>query len=144
MSKKQPNLTVIENELRGASLFFAKDPPKEVPAGSQTALDEAQETTELSPVLHQPNALSSDESAQAKTSSPSGNERSNEVPMERRIEVTLQRTKVRHTFDIFKDQLAALRKIQLEREELFGKRSLLGDLAQEALDMFITKQRNNE
>jgi hypothetical protein len=72
------------------------------------------------------------------------NERSNEAAVERSIEATLPRTKVRHTFDIFKDQLAALRKIQVEREALVGKRSLLGDLAQEALDLFITKQRTNE
>jgi hypothetical protein len=144
MSKKQPNLIGIENELRGASLFFAKAAVKEVTEGPQTAPNEAQDATELSQVLHQPKALSSHQSGKEKTSLPSGNERSNGASFERSIEATLQRTKVRHTFDIFKDQLAALRKIQLEREELFGKRYLLGDLAQEALDLFITKQRNNE
>lgn len=144
MNKKQPNLTGIENELRGASLFFAKTVVKENPEGPHAAPDEAQDATELSSVFHQPNAPSSHQSGQEATASPSVNERSNERPVERSIEVTLQRTKVRHTFDIFKDQLSALRKIQLEREELFGKHYLLGDLAQEALDLFITKHRNNE
>ena len=59
-----------------------------------------------------------------------GNERSNE------------RKKVRHTFDILADQLLALREIAIEREKVFGKRVLLGELAQEALDRFIAMERN--
>lgn len=60
------------------------------------------------------------------------------------VEKTNERTKVRHTFDIFSDQLMSLKKIQLEREEMFGKRYRIGDLAQEALDMLISKERNND
>ncbi len=72
------------------------------------------------------------------------NERKNEAPLGRNNERSLERTKIRHTFDIFKDQLASLHRIQFSREEVFGKRDLLGALVQEALDMFITKERNNE
>ncbi len=57
------------------------------------------------------------------------NERSNE------------RRKVRHTFDILSDQLLGLREIAIEREKIFGKRALLGELVQEALDLFIAKER---
>lgn len=55
-----------------------------------------------------------------------------------------ERRKIRHTFDIFSDQLTSLREVSLNREKIFGKRVLLGDLIQEALDMFITKERNKE
>lgn len=57
-------------------------------------------------------------------------------------ERTNVRNKIRHTFDIFQDQLHSLREISLSRELTFGKRVLIGDLVQEALDMFITKERN--
>lgn len=57
---------------------------------------------------------------------------------------TNERTKLRHTFDIFRDQLLSLREIALARERTSGGRVLLGDLVQEALDTFITKQRKKE
>jgi hypothetical protein len=68
------------------------------------------------------------------------NERTNVATNER----TNVRTKIRHTFDIYADQLMSLRQIALKREATFGKRTLLGDLAQEALDLFLTKERNKE
>lgn len=71
-------------------------------------------------------------------------ERSNETPSERSRQRTFERTKIRHTFDIFADQLLSLRHIALERETVFGERVLLGDIVQEALDLFITKERNKE
>lgn len=55
-----------------------------------------------------------------------------------------ERTKVRHTFDVLADQLFALRELAVERERLFGQKVLLGDLVQEALDLFITKERKQE
>lgn len=65
---------------------------------------------------------------------------SNEYPNER----TNGRTKVRHSFDILSDQLFALRQLAVERERLLGRKVLLGDLVQEALDTFITRERNQE
>jgi hypothetical protein len=50
------------------------------------------------------------------------------------------RRKTRHGFDIFEDQVFSLKEIQLRRQRETGKRYLLGDLAKEALDMFITKE----
>ncbi len=69
---------------------------------------------------------------------------SNEPTNERRNLRLNQREKIRHTFDIYKDQLLSLRQVTLEREATFGDRVLLGDVVQEALDMFITKERNKE
>ena len=76
------------------------------------------------------------------------NERSMQPTNKRNKQVTNvptnERTKIRHTFDIFHDQLLSLREITLEREKTFGKRVLIGEVAQEALDMFITNERNKE
>lgn len=57
---------------------------------------------------------------------------------------TTERPKVRHTFDVLSDQLFALREIAVERERLVGRKVLLGDLVQEALDRFISIEKNHE
>ncbi len=71
-------------------------------------------------------------------------ERRNEVTNVERNERTFQRRKIRHTFDIYEDQLLSLKEVAIERQKLFGERVLLGDLVQEALDALITKERNKE
>jgi hypothetical protein len=71
-------------------------------------------------------------------------ERRNEITNVPTNERTFQRRKIRHTFDIYDDQLLSLREIAIERQKVFGERVLLGDLVQEALDMFIAKERNKE
>jgi hypothetical protein len=71
-------------------------------------------------------------------------EQTNETTMKRINERLNVRKKIRHTFDIYDDQLLSLREISINREKVFGDRVLLGDLVQEALDMFITKERNKE
>jgi hypothetical protein len=80
------------------------------------------------------------DSTQIQSSRDRSNERTNETTFER----TNVRLKIRHTFDIYADQLMSLREIALKREVAFGKRTLLGDLVQEALDHFLTKERNKE
>lgn len=65
------------------------------------------------------------------------NERTNEVS-------NVKRQKIRHTFDIYADQLLSLKEIQLRRARVFEEVYRLGDLVQEALDGFITKERNKE
>lgn len=65
-------------------------------------------------------------------------ERTNELTKERTKERKNERTKVHHSFDIYKDQLLSLKEISLESENISGERKLIGDLVQEALDMFIS------
>jgi hypothetical protein len=72
------------------------------------------------------------------------NEQTNEVSNKRTNERSKDRKKIRHTFDIYADQLLALREITLKREIASGERHLLGELVQEALDRFITKERRKE
>lgn len=70
--------------------------------------------------------------------------RTNEGAFVSTVDRSTERKKVRHTFDILADQLLALKEIAVEREKMFGKRTLLGELVQEALDFFITKERNKK
>lgn len=55
-----------------------------------------------------------------------------------------RRRKERHSFDIFADQLLALKQIAVAREAITGARVLLGDLVQEALDHFIQNETRKE
>jgi hypothetical protein len=60
---------------------------------------------------------------------------------EQRNERTNGRKKIRHAFDIFEDQLIALKEAQLTRQKVREGRYNLGDLVQEALDMFLATER---
>jgi hypothetical protein len=55
------------------------------------------------------------------------------------VRIPAERRKTRHPFDIYEDQLDALRKIQLAEREAAGHKTskTLGEMAQEALDRFI-------
>lgn len=53
------------------------------------------------------------------------------------------RKKIRHAFDIFEDQLIALKEAQLSRQKGRQGRYNLGDLVQEALDLFLANERTN-
>ena len=63
------------------------------------------------------------------------NERTKQLPGEP------QRRKTRHSFDVFADQLLSLRELALERERTSGRKVLLGELVQEALDLFIAQEQ---
>lgn len=124
--KKNLPATDIANDLAESSVFF----PRPVrPDGSQA------------PVTQPQMALGTEEHVPTPSL---GNEGSNEAPAQRTNERSVERRKLRHTFDILQDQLASLRRIQLAREERLGKRYLLGELVQEALDLFITKEQTNK
>jgi hypothetical protein len=72
------------------------------------------------------------------------NERSSEQTNKRTSERKNERMRVRHSFDIFQDQLLSLKEIAINRQKVDGERVLLGDLVQEALDKFIANERKNE
>jgi hypothetical protein len=48
---------------------------------------------------------------------------------------------VRHSFDIWQDQLLGLSEIQAERFSQSGRKPKLGELVQEALDAYIATER---
>jgi hypothetical protein len=105
MGKKQLNTEAITNELQGASAFF--------PTSRETDLTEPPPSAEdaIKPEM---------------IDSPT-TERSNEPPNDPLKQRSMIRTKIRHTFDIYEDQLLSLKEINLNREKLFGQRVLLGD-----------------
>jgi hypothetical protein len=63
--------------------------------------------------------------------------RTNEAPNVR----TFERARVRHSFDVYEDQLLALTEIQAERFTRTRRKPKLGELVQEALDAYIEDQR---
>jgi hypothetical protein len=58
---------------------------------------------------------------------------------------TNERPKVRHSFDIYRDQLLSLAQIQAERFRESGRKPKVGELVQEAIDQYVaaTKQTND-
>ncbi len=56
-------------------------------------------------------------------------------------ERNVERLRVRHSFDIWQDQLLRLSEIQAERFSRSGRKPKLGELVQEALDAYIAKER---
>lgn len=143
--KKRLNIDSITNELAGASAFFTREtpPPSESSAARTQAVQQPVEPPPSSPTPQQQDTGSSMPATQPPSvqhTSATRTVSTNEQPLKR----TFERKKIRHTFDIYYDQLLSLREMALNREMLFGERVLLGDLVQEALDMFITKERNKE
>ena len=67
--------------------------------------------------------------------------RTNGVTNERTNERSLERSRVRHSFDVWQDQLLGLSEIQADRFSRTGRKPKLGELVQEALDAYITKER---
>ncbi|MCL6554669.1 MAG: hypothetical protein K6W08_16350 [Firmicutes bacterium] len=53
---------------------------------------------------------------------------------------TNERPRVRHSFDVYRDQIDALQEIQLLRKRRTGRRPTLGELVQQALDRFIEEE----
>ena len=62
------------------------------------------------------------------------------------FERTNERKRTRHSFDVFKDQIAALSEIQVRLFRQTGDKPKLGELVQQALDDYIDRMndRSNE
>lgn len=57
---------------------------------------------------------------------------------------TPERTIIRHSFDIRRDQLQALAEIQAQVFASTGRKPKMGELAQEALDLYIADDRERK
>lgn len=55
-----------------------------------------------------------------------------------------ERLRVRHSFDIYRDQLLSLGDVQLARHRQTGRKPKLGDLVQEALDAFVARHEQRD
>ena len=84
---------------------------------------------------------------QAITSELRGNSaffRTDKQKSERANARTDERQKTRHSFNIFADQLLSLKELVLQKEKAHGNTVYLADLVREALDLYITRERENE
>lgn len=72
------------------------------------------------------------------------NERTNDRTDEQTSLRTIERATVRHSFDIYRDQLMALGEIQMDIFKRTGKKPKLGPLVQDALDRYIAAQLHIE
>ncbi len=74
------------------------------------------------------------------------NERTFEPPNERLNERTIKqkREKIRHTFDIYKDQLIDLQRIQWEKVQAGKKKPKLGRMVAEGIDLYIKQQASKK
>jgi hypothetical protein len=147
MSKKTLNVAGIKNELEGASLYFTKPTTPPPPVIEPSVLPEPVQATDAATppeikVRTKRSRVVKIKTTEANQLNDLINEPTFERTKQRTNVLTKDRTKIRHTFDIFADQLLVLREISLNKEKLFGERVLLGDLVQQALDMFIAKEKN--
>ena len=151
MSKKTLNVDALKNELEGASLYFS--PPSTPPPPANEPLvptkftqphvtKKAPEIKVRLPKVKKVRYKFVEQELENEPTNQLANEPSFERTNQRTNVLPKSRTKIRHTFDIFADQLLSLREIAIEQEKMFGERVLLGELAQQALDMFITKEKN--
>jgi hypothetical protein len=125
MSKKTLNTAAIANELEGASLFFQK--PQQSPAPRNDLPTETAQTLYPTQNRIEPK-----------------NERPNVPPNEATNVQKKSRIKVRHTFDIFQDQLLALQSLQLQAVQKGRKKPKLGDMVQKAIDSYLKEKTKHK
>lgn len=125
----------------GAGIFR----PKEAIAQELAALEEESPTDTAEDVLSEDDVSVTDDSGEESDRTilarQPASTRTNNATGVRTNERTKERTRVRHSFDVWQDQLLGLSEIQAERFSRTGRKPKLGDLAQEALDAFIAKER---
>ena len=122
MTGKKLNTTAVLNELKGQSAFF--NPPASSTPSTNTKKSPTRKTPTPTP-----------KRTVGRTDEPS-----NERPHERSNGKNNPRPKIRHTFDIFEDQLRSLHTLQLKTLQAGEKKPALGELVQRALDDYLKKQ----
>jgi hypothetical protein len=145
--KKKLNTTGITNELAGASVFFY---PRQDPAATPPPAKEAEnerQTEEVPPkkvrrvspppVEGTPAASPTD---RVKHKNVRSNVRTDERSNERTSGRKKERIKIRHSFDIYQDQLIDLQTIQLRAVRRGKSKPTLGEMVQQAIDGYL-KQR---
>lgn len=119
MSKKNLNTDAIANELQGASLFFQRPTSPAVQRPKETVFEVKNERM---------------------------NERSDDQSNERTI-VQIEkpsRRVIRHTFDIYRDQLISLQQLQIGVMTRGRRKPKLGRMVQKALDLYISREMKKQ
>ena len=149
--KKKLDIENITNELAGASLFFRK--PVTPPPSSEPEKEISEKTANPladSPFFEKPATPLPQAQKEENQDQKRSNERTFERPNERSNErstkrlVKRKREKIRHTFDIYRDQLVALQTIQLEKFQAGKKKPKLGKMVAEGIDLFIKQEASKK
>jgi hypothetical protein len=118
--------------------------PKEMIDAELAALDgdpTLEASTELATATNAPSATEATAVAsqppQQRQAKPA---RTNDAPNDRTTERPNDRSRVRHSFDVWQDQLLRLSEIQAARFSRTGRKPKIGELVQEALDAYIAQQ----
>jgi len=138
--KKKLNIEGITNELEGASLFFSKSPTlPPLPQPVESIIEKKENTISDSPTSANLDVSDSQAQNEEKQYQKRTDERSNERTTERLNERTFKpkREKIRHTFDIYRDQLVSLQSIQLDRFRAGKKKPKLGKMVSEGIDLYL-------
>jgi hypothetical protein len=128
--KKHLDTDAVANELQGASLFFRQPaasptpPPPAAPVAEEQRPSPESVVAQTEPVVRPP-----------RTEGSGGTPRS---PVR-----TGRRFTRRHAFDIYDDQLAALRQLALE-ERMDGGVGSMSQMVREALDRFIASAKKQQ
>ncbi|MCB8978630.1 MAG: hypothetical protein H6657_14515 [Ardenticatenaceae bacterium] len=151
--KKRLNETVIANELKGGSLFFAKRTPNEPSATTSDAnartTERVNDRTDGEANGRTPEQATArpDERPNERTPEPV-NTRSGEQPNMRTGEranikpqnaVIPNRGITRHSFQFYQDQIIRLKQLRMQKE-LQGETCHLSDLVRQAIDDFLAKE----
>ena len=132
--KKQLNTDTVANELKGASLFFRQPatPQGPPPAPALQAAPPLEERT--------PDRQTAGEEREpvARPLRTEGTGRSPRSPVR-----PVRRFTRRHAFDIYDDQLAALRRLALE-ERMAGGVGSMSQMVREAIDRFIAGAKKQQ
>lgn len=72
------------------------------------------------------------------------NEQTNEIPLSQEAEAKPPRQIIRHTFDIFQDQLVRLQFLQVETMRQGKRKPKLGKMVQQALEQYLTQQEKKQ
>lgn len=119
-------------------LFDAKAQHKEV-RSLGSPMDDLPRIERPQPVSESSALLSPKEGAEPWVARKRLNERTFERPNER-TNVRKPRLVIRHTFDIYLDQLVALKSLQFQAVQSGNKKVTLGDMVQEAIDLWLKQK----
>jgi hypothetical protein len=137
--KKKLDIGNITNELQGASLFFTKPATPPPPQETEKNVTE-KEANPLadSPFFEKPPTPLSQYQINENKYKNVSFDRSNERTMERTNVLAKQnRVKIRHTFDVYQDQLIALQGIQFEKVQAGKRKPKLGKMVSDGIDMYL-------
>ena len=118
---KAPNLDLFDSKAKHRSVGVLASPLDNYPTIERPK--EIQQVAKTEPLI-------ASERSNVRT-----NERSDE-----RTNVRKPRQIIRHTFDIYQDQLVALKALQFKAVQVGNNKVTLGDMVQEAIDLWLKQK----